>query len=87
MSAVFTRGYDEVEANLTPMLDVVFLLIVFFVLVSQIVDLESVHMDLPAPLDPASELAGDDPRAVINIIPGVSGAAAGYRLGGRRNRR
>ena len=72
-----------IAANLTPMIDVVFLLIVFFVLVSQVVDLQSVHMDLPAPLDPASEMAGDDPRAVINIVPSASGSAAGYRLGSR----
>ena len=41
MSAVFKRGRAEVHANLTSLIDVTFLLIVFFVLVSQIVDAEN----------------------------------------------
>ena len=49
MSSIFRRGPAQAQANITPMIDVVFLLIVFFVLVSQIVDLESVDLDLPTP--------------------------------------
>ena len=48
MSSVFKRGNAKIEANLTPMIDVTFLLIVFFVLVSQIVEVENVPMSLPA---------------------------------------
>ena len=73
----------RIAANLTPLIDVTFLLIIFFVLVSQIVDLENVHMDLPAPPDPATEVARDEKRAVINIVPAGGGRAAGYRLGNR----
>lgn len=83
MSVIFHRGRARIEANLTPLIDVTFLLIVFFVLVSQIVDLESVQMDLPKPAEPASELAGDEQRAVINIIPAGGGRIAGYRFAGR----
>ncbi len=72
-----------VQANLTPMIDVIFLLIVFFVLVSQIVDIETADMTLPAPQDPASQLPGDEQRLVINVLPGPDGRAAGYRVGGR----
>ena len=71
----------KVEANLTPMIDVTFLLIIFFILVSQIVEIENVQMDLPTPIDPASEMAGDHPRAVLNVVPGEGGRVAGYRLG------
>ncbi len=73
----------NIEANLTPMIDVTFLLIIFFVLVSQIVEVESVQMALPAPQEPASRLAGDEHRAVINVIPASGGKASGYRLGNR----
>lgn len=69
------------EANLTPMIDVTFLLIVFFVLVSQIVEVENVPMELPAPVDPPTEHAGDEQRVVINVIPGPDGRADGWRFG------
>ncbi len=83
MSGVFKRGSAEIEANLTPMIDVTFLLIVFFVLVSQIVEVESVQMKLPEPIDPATELAGEEQRVVINVLPEAGGKIAGYRLGTR----
>lgn len=83
MSAVTKRGLAKVEANLTPMIDVVFLLIVFFVLVSQIVDLENVKMELPTLIDPASEFAGQEQRVVVNVEPGIDGDASRYRLGGQ----
>ena len=84
MSALFRQERGQVHANLTPMIDVTFLLIVFFVLVSQIVEVENVDLDLPQPQETASELAGEESRVVINVLPGPSGKAAGYRMGGRR---
>ncbi len=83
MSVAFQRGRAAAQGNLTPLIDVAFLLIVFFVLVSQIVEVESVRMDLPAPQNPASELPGDELRAVINLVPAGGGGIAGYRLGGQ----
>jgi biopolymer transport protein ExbD len=85
MSAVFKRGNANVQANLTPLIDVTFLLIVFFVLVSQIVEAEHVEMDLPQPREAASHRPGDENRVVINLLPGppASGSILGYRLGGR----
>ncbi len=72
-----------IHANLTPMIDVTFLLIVFFVLVSQIVEVENVDLELPSPEDPASQLAGEQQRVVINVLPAGPGKAAGYRMAGR----
>lgn len=83
MSVIFKRGNADLQANLTPMIDVTFLLIVFFVLVSQLVEVESVDMKLPAPEDPATVRPGDEQRAVINVLPLPDGTAGGYRLGGR----
>ena len=83
MSAIFKRGNAQIEANLTPMIDVTFLLIVFFVLVSQIVSQENQPMQLPEPDDPASELVTDDERAVINIVHGGQGRASEVWLGMR----
>ncbi len=75
---------EPIAANLTPMIDVVFLLIVFFVVVSQIVEVENVDLDLPRPQDAASELPGEQPRIVINVLPGPDGLAGGYRMAQRR---
>ncbi len=83
MSQVFKRGNAAVESNLTPMIDVTFLLIIFFVLVSRIVDIERVDLALPQPEDPASMKVGDEPRAVVNIMPDPDGGAQAYRLGTR----
>ncbi|MCH2136006.1 MAG: biopolymer transporter ExbD [Phycisphaerales bacterium] len=68
--------------GITPLVDVVFLLIVFFVLVSRVVDLDRVPMDLPMP-DPAlSAPPMERSTAVVNVVPGDDGEAAGYRLDG-----
>ncbi|MHC5002633.1 MAG: ExbD/TolR family protein [Planctomycetota bacterium] len=83
MSLIFKRGSADIEANLTPMIDVTFLLIVFFVLVSQIVEVESVPMSLPEPVDPLTERLGEEQRAVINVVPSAGGDVFGYRLGTR----
>jgi len=62
-------------ADLTPMVDVVFLLIVFFVLVSQFVRTERTPVALPAlPADSLAPLELRE-RVVIHVSP------AGYRVG------
>jgi len=75
------RGPAEVRANMTPMIDVTFLLIVFFVLVSQIVESESVDMELPRLVEPATLPPGEDQRLVVNIVPGPAGSVLEYRVG------
>ncbi len=75
---------EPIAANLTPMIDVTFLLIIFFVLVSQIVEVENADLDLPRPAEAASELPGEQSRIVINVLPGAGGDAIGYRMSNRR---
>lgn len=62
------RGNARISANLTPMIDLTFLLIVFFILVSQITDRERVPVALPRPGDPASAPSSDPRRTVVNIV-------------------
>jgi biopolymer transport protein ExbD len=81
MSSIYKRGPAQLEANLTPMIDVTFLLIVFFVLVSQIVEVENVDLLLPQLEDPATDLPAKEQRSVINVVPGADGAAEEYRVG------
>lgn len=68
--------------GITPLVDVVFLLIVFFVLVSRVVDLDRVSMDLPAPNPAATLPRGEHSVAVVNVVPGDDGRTLGYRLNG-----
>ncbi len=75
---------EPIAANLTPMIDVTFLLIIFFVVVSQIVEVENADLDLPRPAEAASELPGDQPRVVINVLRGAGGDAVGYRMSNKR---
>ena len=69
----------QVESNLTSMLDVVFLLIVFFVLVSQVVSREAEPLDLPEVPDAAAGVAGEEPRLVVNVLSDVDQPGVGLR--------
>ena len=71
----------EIEANLTPMIDVSFLLIVFFVLVSRITDREQARMALPVVRAGSAARAEDDARVVVNVLPGEDGGSGGYAIG------
>lgn len=71
----------EIEANLTPMIDVSFLLIVFFVLVTRINDGEQAEMEVPAIRAGVALRAEDDARVVVNVLPAADGGSAGYALG------
>jgi len=71
----------EIEANLTPMIDVSFLLIVFFVLVTRINDSEQAELQVPAVRAGVAVRADDDARVVVNVLPAPDGGSAGYALG------
>ncbi|MBT6283306.1 MAG: biopolymer transporter ExbD [Phycisphaerae bacterium] len=73
---------STINANMTPMIDVTFLLIVFFVVVSQIVDRDAVSMDLPAPEHAVASIAELEKRVVVNIVPKEGGLVAGIVVGG-----
>lgn len=62
------------------MIDMTFLLVVFFVLVSQISEIENVEMELPKPQPSASAPPPEETRSVLNVLPNEMGEAIGYRL-------
>ena len=64
------------------MIDVTFLLIVFFVVVSQIVDRDAVSMDLPSPEHPVAGIPDKQNRVVVNIVPLEGGEVTGIMVGG-----
>lgn len=65
-----------INANMTPMIDVTFLLIVFFVVVSQIVDRDAVSMDLPLPENAVAGIPELHEHVVVNIVPSSDGEVA-----------
>ncbi|HWB18888.1 MAG TPA: biopolymer transporter ExbD [Phycisphaerales bacterium] len=81
MSRLYERGPAEIRGNMTPMIDMTFLLIVFFVLVSRIISAERVKMELPRPVEAHTEAVTESQRTVINVLPGENGNIRGYRLG------
>jgi biopolymer transport protein ExbD len=66
---------------MTPLIDMAFLLIVFFVLCGQINAVENISLNLPQPTISAARAPGDEPRVIVNVVPASNGAALGYLLG------
>ena len=66
---------------MTSLIDVVFLLIVFFVLVSRIVDEDRPRLDLPSPTPAATVIPAPGPRAVISVVVPEAGTPR-YHLAG-----
>ena len=69
MSQVTKRGAVEPTLNITPLIDVVFLLIVFFMLVMNIVTDENPELQLPDLDDPNVFQPEGEKRVTINIVP------------------
>ncbi len=71
------------RANLTPLIDVVFLLIIFFMLVAQITRQRAIDLELPSLADSVAAEIEAERRAVINVAPRGQAERLGgdYRLG------
>ena len=67
---------------MTPLIDMAMLLIVFFVLVSQIGATDLVPMKLPKPVPSAADAPGREARCVVNAISNGHGAVATWRFAG-----
>ncbi len=67
-------------ANLTPMIDMTFLLVVFFILISRISEVEQIPMELPEPRNAFSTLPSDQLRAIVNLPADDEGAATNLHL-------
>ena len=69
MSKVIQRGAVTPSMNITPLIDVVFLLIIFFMLVNNIVSEESEPMVLAELENPQTRDVGEIERVVVNVVP------------------
>ncbi|MEX0818333.1 MAG: biopolymer transporter ExbD [Pirellulaceae bacterium] len=76
--SLLRRG--EVGFNMTPMIDVVFLLIIFFLVSSHLAKQEA-HMELPLPVADSGEEPNDEARRLtLNVTADGSMLLAGRRL-------
>lgn len=88
MSQVFERGPSTPRMNMTPMIDVVFQLIIFFMLVNTIASEEILPIVLPKLDDPQTRKLGEVERVIINLgtssfekrEPGVEGLSTSGEL-------
>ena len=68
-SKVFQRGPTKPQMNITPLIDVVFLLIIFFMLVNNIISEQSVQMIVPELEDPSTQEMAEVGKIIVNIAP------------------
>jgi len=68
-SQVFQRGPIKPQMNITPLIDVVFLLIIFFMLVNNIISEQSVEMIVPELDEPTTREMLEASRIIVNIAP------------------
>jgi biopolymer transport protein ExbD len=73
------RRREGVSINMTPMIDVVFLLIIFFMLVSNFATAESVLLELPKPYKSQAKKVKLTDRVILNCQIAADGAS--YRIG------
>ncbi|NIL99222.1 MAG: hypothetical protein GTO62_19500, partial [Planctomycetales bacterium] len=77
MRIPLSRRRSRLEMNMTPMIDVVFLLIIFFLVSSHLARQEvQAQLDLPPARTGVDLPPAADPRVTINVVP----TAAGYSL-------
>ena len=84
MSLRTDRISPGLSPNLTPLVDVVFLLIVFFIVVAQITTNERLELTLPNLVDAQTVEPTDQRRVIINVAPQSEVASVGgvYLLSG-----
>lgn len=68
-SKVYQRGSTKPQMNITPLIDVVFLLIIFFMLVNNIITEQSVQMIVPQLEEPTTRELDDAGRLIVNVAP------------------
>lgn len=69
MSKIFKRGPASAEMNMTPLIDVTFQLIIFFMLVNNIISTENVEMVIPDLEQPKTRALGEIEKVTVNVAP------------------
>jgi len=68
-SKIYKKGKADCEFNMTPLIDVTFLLIIFFMLVNNIIAEAEVEMLVPELDNSQVQDIDEDKRVIINLVP------------------
>ncbi|MEI7837069.1 MAG: biopolymer transporter ExbD [Planctomycetota bacterium] len=63
------KGGAALNINLTPMIDCTMLLVIFFLLTTEIASSNFIALDLPQPIDPIGRTFPSENRVIINVMP------------------
>ncbi len=79
------RRYEPkpIDVNLTPMIDVTFLLIIFFMLVSQFTQSETDPIHVPRPTDSQAREMKYPHKLIITLVHDGEGGVRRYKVGSR----
>jgi biopolymer transport protein ExbD len=84
-SKVHKRGAATPEMNMTPLIDVTFQIIIFFMLINNIVTEQTVPMFVPELDDPKTRRTEEMQKIVINVAPVEHVMPGQYKLKDRRD--
>lgn len=76
------RNKDRAEIDMTPMIDVVFQLIIFFMLVSEMAQTDLEILDLPS-ASMATQDPGMEKRVIVNVLAPGQDSACRLKVRGR----
>ena len=62
-----TKQADEASVDLTPMLDVVFILLIFFIVTSTFLQEEAIGLEPPPPPSPEQQQQNNDPAILVYV--------------------
>ena len=62
------RGNDQAEVNMTPMLDIVFILLIFFIVTSTFAREEAIGLEPPPPPPPPDQPIPEQQQAILIYI-------------------
>jgi biopolymer transport protein ExbD len=69
------------QMNMTPLIDVTFQLIIFFMVVSNLIGQEAVPMRVPMLENPQTRQLGESDRVVVNVLPADDGKMPWVQIG------
>ena len=68
--SIYKKGAADPEFNMTPLIDVVFLLIIFFMLINNIIAEQEVEMIVPELDNSQVQDIEETKRVIVNLVPG-----------------
>ena len=81
---IFNRDNDSGSFNMTPIIDIVFLLIIFFLVVCQFIEAENFEVSLPADCQFAQNDSADQAGAATVTIMKTGDQKIGFAVGAER---